>query len=203
MQIVNHFTVPLGIEEAWQTLLDVPAIADCMPGAKLLETQDDGTYKGEVQVKLGPMLMSFRGSAQIVESDPQSRTAKVRAQGRDTKGRGNASANVLFTLAESGGATKVELQTDLNLSGSVAQFGRSSGMIKDLADHLIGEFAKNLQNKLQASGAPAPATAEAAPAGPQSAPEPPRASSGAAPISGFSLFLHLIKRRLARLFGRA
>ena len=145
MQIDNHFDVPLGLEDAWRTLLDVPAIADCMPGAKLLEAEDDTTYKGEVQVKLGPVLMSFRGTAEIVEADAANRSAKVKAQGRDTKGRGNASALVTFALEEAGEATRVNLKTDLNLSGSVAQYGRSSWMIKDLADHLIREFAKKLE----------------------------------------------------------
>lgn len=200
MQIENRFDVPLGLEEAWKTLLDVPFIADCMPGAKLLETEGEETYKGEVQVKLGPMLMSFRGTAQIVETDAERHIAKVKAQGRDTKGRGNASAQVTFALEEAGESTRVALTTDLNLSGSVAQYGRSSGMIKDVADHLIGEFAKNLEKKLQArqpEEASAPAGGEARE---EAQPEPESTSTA---ISGFGLFVYLVKRRLARLFGRA
>jgi carbon monoxide dehydrogenase subunit G len=203
MQIENQFDVPLGLEQAWDTLLDVPAIANCMPGAQLLETQDDETYKGEVQVKLGPMLMSFRGTAQIVETDPASHTAKVKAQGRDTKGRGNASALVTFALESAGQATRVRLKTDLNLSGSVAQYGRSSGMIKDVADHLIGEFAKNLEKKLQTDRPESANTPAADDEDRGSRPAETERSSGATPISGLALFIHLIKRRLARIFGRA
>lgn len=200
MQIENQFDVPLGRDDAWKTLLDVPAIADCMPGARLTETAEDETYKGEVQVKLGPMLMSFRGTAQIVEADPASHTAKVKAQGRDTKGRGNASALVTFVLLEDGDSTRVNLTTDLNLSGSVAQYGRSSGMIKDVADHLIGEFARNLEKKLKTTSSPgAPAASPETEAAPRSGRQD--TSSGAAPISGFALFFHLLKRKLARLFG--
>ena len=200
MQIENQFDVPRGRDEAWKTLLDVPSIADCMPGAKLIETTEDETYKGEVQVKLGPMLMSFRGTAQIVEADAASHTAKVKAQGRDTKGRGNASALVTFALVEDGGSTRVNLTTDLNLSGSVAQYGRSSGMIKDVADHLIGEFARNLEMKLKATSASESPDASTEDDGAPNSDRQER-SSGAAPISGFGLFLHLLKRRLARLFG--
>lgn len=194
MQIENHFDVPLGLDDAWRTLLDIPSIADCMPGAKLIEAEGDQSYKGEVQVKLGPVLMSFRGAAEIVEADAANHSAKVKAQGRDTKGRGNASALVTFTLEEAGESTRVNLKTDLNLSGSVAQYGRSSGMIKDLADHLIGDFAKNLEAKLAAME-------PAAQAGP--AADATAKPAGAAPISGFALFLYLVKRRLARLFGRS
>jgi len=202
MEIESHFDVPLGLDEAWQTLLDVPAIADCMPGAKVLETQDNKIYKGEVQVKLGPMLLSFRGTAQIVEVDAANRTAKVKAQGRDTKGRGQASTLATFTLEDAGKSTRVHLTTDLNLSGSVAQFGRSSGLIKDLSDHLIGEFARNLESKLKASNEAEP------PSGAEGGNTASRAERrekmlGAAPISGLALFLFLLKRRLARLFGRS
>lgn len=202
MQIENGFVVPLELEKAWTTLLDVPSIADCMPGAKLLEAQNDDTYKGEIQVKLGPVLMSFRGTAQIAEYDAARHTAKVKAQGRDTKGRGNASAMVTFALEDAGDATRVSLTTDLNLSGSVAQYGRSSGLIKDLADRLIGEFASNLEKKLEASTTPAASMSNVSP---KDSPQPNerKKPSGAAPISGFSLFVYLVKRRLARLFGYA
>ncbi|MFC4350251.1 SRPBCC family protein [Fodinicurvata halophila] len=226
MQIQNSFEVPVDPQTAWTTLLDIPAIAPCMPGARILEVKDEDTYKGEVQVRLGPMVLSFQGTGQIVEKDEANHNAKVKAQGRDTKGRGNASADIAFHLVPLGDGTRVDITTDLNLSGSVAQYGRSSGMISDLANHLVGEFASNLRQKLNEDTDPAPATAENTGSETMDAPASPArngANSGAdleakqgmsqdgrtetsqdtRPLSGISLFIMLIKGWFRRTFGAA
>lgn len=225
MQIENNFEVPTDPQTTWEVLLDIPGIAPCMPGARILEVRDDDTYKGEVQVRLGPMMLSFQGTGQIIEKDTENLSAKVRAQGRDTKGRGNASADIAFKLLQVGEGTRVEITTDLNLSGSVAQYGRSSGMINDLANHLVGEFAKNLRQKLNDDAPESQETAvkttvkdheqesniqntdrgdKADKLSEQSKPQEngrtANSSSGTRPLSGFALFIMLVKGWFRRTF---
>jgi uncharacterized protein len=194
MQIDNSFSVPLPVAEAWAVLLDVPRIATCMPGAALQAVEGERRYKGEVAVRLGPVMLTLQGRAEIVSLDEAAHVATVKAEGRDLKGRGGSSATVRFALAAIAPAvTRVDIRTDLALSGAIAQYGRGAGMIGDLADHLIAEFSRNLEAELARSRAPAPGPvpAESPPA------EPPRA---ARPISGLRLAWHLLRRAIARLF---
>jgi uncharacterized protein len=203
MQITSAFEVPLPVDESWRVLLDVPRIASCVPGAKLTEVLGDNTYGGQVAVRLGPVGLSFKGRAQIVNADTVERRAQVRAEGSDTKGRGGAAADVRFHLAAAPAGTRVEIVTNLSLSGSVAQYGRSSGIVNDLANHLIGQFADNLRRKLAAEGtAAAPIDAPAAVPevmnvvrGPAVAEEPANA-----PLEVGSLGLRLLWRALVRTF---
>lgn len=198
MDISNSFTVPLSPDRTWAVLLDIPRIAPCMPGARLTAADPEAqSYEGEVQVRLGPVMLTFAGRARIVETAPNGRSARVQAEGRDRKGRGGASAEVVFRLSEAApGQTRVDIDTRLTLSGSIAQYGRSSGMVSDLAGHLVGQFAANLHAELDRSGETAGATVEA-----PGAASPPVAAPAAAPISGLRLGLMLLWRRLRRLFG--
>jgi carbon monoxide dehydrogenase subunit G len=157
MKIENAFDVPLSRADAWITLLDIPRIAPCLPGTKLLDVEGEGRYRGEVQVRLGPVMLTFKGRAEIVERDDEAYTAKVVADGRDAKGRGGAKATVDFRLVSADVGTRVEIETDLTLSGSIAQYGRASGMIEDVAGHMIGEFAACLRGEI-GKGAPADET---------------------------------------------
>jgi carbon monoxide dehydrogenase subunit G len=152
MQITSAFEVPLPVDESWRVLLDVPRVASCIPGAQLTEVLGDGAYGGKVAVRLGPVGLSFKGRARIVSADTVERRAQVRAEGSDTKGRGGAAADVQFHLAAASAGTRVEIVTSLSLTGSVAQYGRSSGMVNDLANHLISQFADNLRRKLALEG---------------------------------------------------
>lgn len=211
MQIESRFTVPLPPDRAWAVLLDIPRIAPCMPGAKLLSVEEGAkAFLGEVQVRLGPVLLAFKGRAEFTALDEQAKTATVRAEGRDTKGRGGASADVAFSLVPQGTDTEVVILTELNLSGSVAQYGRGAGMINDLANHLIGQFAANLRKEIEASATTAAATDPGAQAGDepvgttgQNPVAPATPAREAAPISGFSLMFGLLWRRIKRLFGAA
>src|SRR3546814_1607105 len=134
MQIANSFHVPLPAEQAWAVLLNVPRIAPCMPGARLHSTDaDSDTYAGEVQVRLGPVLLVFRGRAILKEVVPAAHRALVRAEGRDTQGRGSASADVAFALVPEGQATRVDITTNLTLSGLVAHSGG-----RDRTEHVWG-----------------------------------------------------------------
>ena len=193
MQLQNSFAVPADPETAWNILLDVPRIAPCMPGAELTEVIGERAYKGNAKVRVGPVSLAFAGEAEITEIDEGARTAKVRAKGNDTKGRGAAEADVVFALSEDGGQTRVDITTDLNLSGSVAQYGRAAGLIDALAGQIIDDFAKNLEAEIGADAAPAAPIGEDVPA--EAAPAPKQDNS----ISGISLFFRAI---WAMLTGR-
>jgi carbon monoxide dehydrogenase subunit G len=203
----NSFEVPLPVDEAWPVLMDVRRVATCFPGAELTEVVDENTFKGKVAVRLGPVALTFAGTARFEEKDAAARTSRVRAQGSDAKGRGGAAATVRFKLAPAAAdRTTVQIHTDLQLSGAVAQYGRGVGMIKDLAQHLIGQFAGNLSKQLAESRAPAappPAASAAAPAAPVR-PEEAAASApppAAKPISGIGLVLAVIWNALKRMVG--
>jgi carbon monoxide dehydrogenase subunit G len=203
MDIKNSFEVPVPVDEAWKLLLDIKRIAPCMPGAELLEVVDPKTYKGKVSVRLGPVALSFVGTARFEEIDEAARRARVKGQGSDAKGRGGASGVVTFALSPIDGGTKVDVETNLNLSGSVAQYGRGTGMIQDVATQIIGQFATALRamlaqdkprDKLQ--GAASGAAGDTDGSGPASSPPP-----AAKPISGFSLMVRVLWNSLRRLFG--
>lgn len=192
MKIENSFTVALPPAETWRVLLDIPAIVPCMPGAELLGVDDERTYRGRVNVKLGPVAVAFQGKAQFVEVDEAAHLARVKASGAELKGRGNAAADVSFKLAPDAGGTRVEVTTDVNLAGAVAQYGRAQGVIAGVAQVLIDQFATNLRNQLTASGAATRAGSSVA-AGPAPAPS----------LSLVSLIVAYIRSRLGRLSQRS
>jgi carbon monoxide dehydrogenase subunit G len=148
MQLENTFVVDLALDDALQVLTDVPLIAPCLPGVEITEIVDDKNYKGEASVRLGPIKLTFQGTAEIVDIDRDKYNVEVKAKGADKKGRGGADANVTFTLAKQAEATKVDILTDLNLSGSIAQYGRAAGLIENVAAELCGQFADNLKAAL-------------------------------------------------------
>jgi carbon monoxide dehydrogenase subunit G len=202
MEIKNSFEVPRPPAEAWKLLLDIERIAPCMPGAELLQVVDPQTYKGKVSVRLGPVALAFVGTAKFEEIDETAHHARVKAQGTDQKGRGGANAVVAFSLEPSPVGTRVNVVTNLNLSGSVAQYGRGTGMIQDVATQLIGQFASALQAMLaqeKSSGPGAAASPDGATAGGRAAEAAP--PPAAKPISGFSLMLRVLWNALLRLFS--
>lgn len=196
MEIKNSFEVPLPLSDAWRVLMDIPRIAPCMPGAELLEQIDDKTYKGKVSVRLGPVALSFVGTAQFIEIDEAGRQARVKAQGADAKGRGGANATVNFQLLPVGDLTRVDVVTDVNLTGSVAQYGRASGIIQSVATELVKQFANNLKQSLAAEATTSAPSADAAASAQPASPAP-----AAAPISGFGLVASAIWNAIRRLFG--
>jgi len=199
MEFDNRFEVPLPPADAWKVLMDVPRIAPCLPGAELTESLGDNRYKGKVSVKLGPVALAFNGTAQLSDIDDAAHTAKIQASGNDTKGRGNAKANVSFRLEPSAGGSLVHVHTDLLLSGMVAQYGRGAGMIQSIADQLIAQFVQAL--KAQLAHSEAVATAAAAPDGAIVETPPPPPPPGAKPISGFALLWAALRASLRKLFG--
>ena len=201
MEFENSFSVQVPVDEAWAILTDVERIAPCMPGAELTEVIDENSFKGKVSVRLGPVALTFQGDAKFEERDDAGHSARVKAQGRDAKGRGGANANVDFHLVPAeDGTTEVRIRTDLQLSGSVAQYGRGVGMIKDVAAQLIDRFAEALHEQILAERGTEDDAAEAAPEASPAAPP-----SVAKPISGFSLgasaMWNAFLRWLKGLFG--
>jgi carbon monoxide dehydrogenase subunit G len=146
MELVNEFTVNRPTDEAWAILTDVERIAPCMPGAQLQQIEGD-VYRGVVKVKVGPIGAALKGEAKFVERDDVNHRAVLKAEGRDTKGNGNASALITATLEElSPTSAKCGVHTDLNMTGKVAQFGR--GALGDISAKLMQQFAKNLDEML-------------------------------------------------------
>jgi carbon monoxide dehydrogenase subunit G len=142
VKIEDEFRVDVPIDEAWKVLLDVERIAPCMPGAQLQEIEGD-EYRGIVKIKVGPITAQYKGAARIVETDENAHQVVLKAEGRDTRGQGNASATVTATLTPAGSGTVVHIDTDLNITGKVAQFGR--GVMADVSSKLLGQFASNLE----------------------------------------------------------
>jgi carbon monoxide dehydrogenase subunit G len=167
MELVNEFTVNADVATTWATLTDVERIAPCMPGAQLTEIEGE-VFRGTVAVKVGPITAKFKGEASFVEQDAAARKAVLKAAGRDTGGKGNASALITAQLSEvSPTSTHVLVTTDLTITGKVAQFGR--GALADVSTKLIGQFVEQLETTVLAgdgAATAAPATgASAAPVG--------------------------------------
>lgn len=145
MQITDTFHVDVPIDQAWGVLLDVERIAPCMPGAQLQEVDGD-EYRGIVKVKIGPISAQYQGAARIVEADADARRIVIKAEGRDTRGHGNASATVTASLTPDATGTEVGIDTALHVTGKVAQFGR--GVMADVSAKIIAQFVECLQAKL-------------------------------------------------------
>jgi Uncharacterized conserved protein len=146
MHLENSFDVPVSIDDMWALLMDIRRVASCMPGASLKDVDGD-VFSGSVKVKLGPIGLTYDGTARFVAKDESRRLATIEAEGRDRRGNGAARATVCATLSESSGMeTHVTVLTDLDITGKPAQFGR--GVISDVSARLIGQFAENLSKEL-------------------------------------------------------
>lgn len=196
MELNHEFEISTNLDHAWQVLLDVPRIAPCLPGAELTEIIDDRNFKGQAAIKVGPVALKFAGQAELADVDDVNHSAVIKAKGADKKGRGQAQANVVFQLFSAGdNATRVEVKTDLNLTGTVAQYGRASGLIDEIANQLIAQFVGNLEGVLQQDQSGAPASGGADPSQP-AAPAPV-----AKPVSGLSLLFRALGAMIKRWFG--
>ena len=153
MELTNEFRVPVPVERAWAVLTDVERIAPCLPGAELQEVDGD-EYRGIVKVKVGPITAQYKGTATFVERDEAGYRAVLRADGRDTRGQGNASATITAQLRPESDATAVVITTDLHLTGKVAQFGR--GALADVSSKLLQQFAACLETNVLSTTNPSP-----------------------------------------------
>ena len=150
MELTNDFEVAVPVEQAWAVLTDVERIAPCLPGAQLQEVEGD-EYRGIVKVKVGPITAQYKGAATFIEKDDTNHVAKLKADGRDTRGNGNANAVITATLVPAGEGTKVSVVTDLQITGKVAQFGR--GVMADVSAKLLDQFVENLHTTVLAGDA--------------------------------------------------
>ena len=158
MDLNHEFTVSVPVDQAWTILTDVERIAPCLPGAELQEVEGD-TYRGVVKVKVGPIQAQFKGQASFQERDDNAHKAVLKGEGRDTGGKGNASALITAQLtAVDSSTTKVNVTTDLTITGKVSQFGR--GAMADVSDKLLGQFVENLNQLIAAQPTGAAAAAE-------------------------------------------
>lgn len=144
-KITDSFRVATPLATTWTTLLDIERIAPCMPGAQLQEIEGD-EYRGTVKVKVGPITAQYKGAARLAEVDEDAHSMVIDASGRDTRGNGNASAKVLVTMRDDDGGTHVDIETDLNVTGKVAQFGR--GIMSDVSAKLLKQFVENLERNV-------------------------------------------------------
>jgi uncharacterized protein len=147
VKLEQSFEVQAPIEQVWTALIDLEKVAPCLPGASITGHDDDGTYHGTFQVKLGPTTASYRGTVRIESADAETRTATLAAKGTDKRGQGGASATIVNQLHEVEGGTRVDAVTDFTITGRLASFGRG-GMIKDISNRLMRDFAGCLQQRL-------------------------------------------------------
>jgi hypothetical protein len=159
MDLNHEFTVAVPVEDAWRILTDVERIAPCLPGAQLQEIEGD-TYRGIVKVKVGPIQAQFKGQANFIERDDVAYRVVLKGEGRDTTGKGNASAIITAELTSlDANSTGVKVLTDLSVTGKVAQFGR--GAMADISDKLLAQFVVNLNTLIATDDAPAATPADA------------------------------------------
>ena len=189
MKLEQSFEVSAPIEQVWTALIDLEKVAPCLPGAAITGHDDDGTYHGTFQVKLGPTTANYRGTIKIQSADAATRTATLAARGSDKRGQGGASATIVNSLHEVDGGTRVDAVTDFTITGRLASFGRG-GMIKDISNRLLRDFAGCLQQHLAAepAGAMTPGEAAASAGVAETAGKTPAEVSGKSPaeVSGKS-----------------
>jgi carbon monoxide dehydrogenase subunit G len=180
MEITDSFRVSTPIDETWKVLLDLERIAPCMPGAQLQEVEGD-EYRGIVKVKVGPITAQYKGAARLAEVDEANRRVVLDASGRDTRGQGNAKATIVVDMAEDAGGTKVDVRTDLQITGKVAQFGR--GVLADVSTKLLGQFVDSLERDVL-TGSATPAAEATAPTQTSAPVEPATPASTATATEG-------------------
>ena len=145
MKLENEFTVSASMEEAWNAMLDLEKVTPCLPGAQLTEQVGD-EYKGTMTVKMGPVTQKYNGTVKVEDADESARRAVIKADGKDARGQGTASATITSTLHEENGGVRVHVETDMQLTGKVAQFGR--GIHKEVATKIMDRFSDCLEKNL-------------------------------------------------------
>jgi carbon monoxide dehydrogenase subunit G len=208
VKLEQSFEVRAPVERVWETLVDIERVAPCLPGAEITEAGEDGAYRGSFSVRLGPTTAAYRGELEMAELDEDARRVVMRASGQDKRGQGSAKATIVSTMHADGDVTRVDVETDFTITGRLARFGRG-GMIQDISNRLLKEFADCLQQKIEAPPAAEPSAVDAVLAAlPEGAAAAPPALGGSdaptttKPIGAFSLFFRALVDRLRRAFGR-
>lgn len=192
MKLQNEFTVNTGLAEAWDMLTDLEIVASCLPGASLRGREDD-RFLGTVKVKVGPMTAEFTGSTWFARLDGDAHTAVIKAVGKDPRGQSTAQALITAAVTPQGADTLVSVDTDLDISGRLATFGR--GAIADVSARLMSQFAENLNARLSRYGA----AADGSPAAPAQADGTGTAGAQAPSLDVISLLRPMVAERLPAL----
>jgi carbon monoxide dehydrogenase subunit G len=213
MEIENVFAVGAPPDRVYAFLLDVEHIVGCVPGAELVETVDQNTFKGRVRIKVGPITVSYTGNAEIADRNAETHTAVLKASGRETTGSGSARATANMSVNPQDGGSEVRFVTDFAVAGRVANVGR--GVMEDVSRRLVGQMADcikaNLEVPASAPSEGAAPSSEAGATGAVAGSEPGTSGTGSAPapgvaaqaqpINGLSLFFSVLGDRIKRLFG--
>ncbi len=184
MLVENSFEVSASRAQAWELLMDIPRVIPCMPGAELTETVDESNWKAEMGVKLGPISLKFATDVARAGADDEAGVVELSAKAREMRGRGGARATIRSSLTELDGSTRVDIATELALSGAVAQYGR--GIVHDVSAQLVEQFAECLQKQLAGTQEEADAAV----------------AEAAKPVSGGAVGFRALLAALKRLFGR-
>jgi uncharacterized protein len=202
MEIKQNFVVSQPLAAVWAFFHDVPNVAACLPGAEYLGTKDDGSISGKVSAKVGPFQASFEGEAKV-DYDEDAKKVAFEGKGVDRKGASRGKMSMLCALVPEGNTTRVDVLADVQLSGTIAQFGRT-GLIAEIANQLVGEFVKNAETELSARSAVAVAGDDAQADSPaRSVAQPPPDSGAVVPLNTTSLLVAALKGWLRSLFKKA
>ncbi|GAA4391577.1 SRPBCC family protein [Ornithinibacter aureus] len=182
MELTHDFTVPAPIDTTWATFMDLHKVGSCFPGAVVTDASDDG-FAGTVKVKLGPIALQYAGAGTFLERDDEGYRAVIEAKGKDKRGNGTAGATVTIQLAPSGEGTRVDVTTDLSVTGKPAQFGR--GVMQDVSDKLLGQFVACIEQQFAVADEPEPPPVPQPEGGtPDAGPSAPSAAAGEAGSAG-------------------
>jgi len=148
MILTNEFTVGFGIDTVWAHMIDLASMADCVPGAKVEEFEPPNIYRGVIRVRIGPMTVDYKGQATLVDTDEVARTSTILLKAREAKGQGSAVATLRSRLESTPEGTRVVAETDLQITGPQAQFGK--GVLEDVGSRVLDEFSKRLEARISA-----------------------------------------------------
>jgi carbon monoxide dehydrogenase subunit G len=164
MDLTHRFSVPAGMDEAWNAFNNLEVLAPCFPGATITSVEGD-EFAGSVKIKLGPIALVYSGSGRYAERNDEDRRVVIEARGKDKRGNGTATATVTAQFSGDAQQTDIEVLTDLTITGKPAQFGR--GVISDVSDRLLDQFVTCVSDRfsqgLPAPEEPTPSEAVAAP----------------------------------------
>jgi carbon monoxide dehydrogenase subunit G len=198
MQLENSFAVNASPDRVFAYLLDVSKVVGCVPGAELVETVDDSTFKGKVKIKVGPITVAYSGTARIAARDDAARSATLEAEGRETTGPGSARAKAQMHVDADGSGSMVKIITDYSIAGRVAQFGR--GVMEDVSRRIVNEMANCIKANVEGQSE-SPAPSADGHGGPSTAPAPMAPQVTARPVNAIPLFFQVLWAGIRRLFG--
>ena len=201
MEIKQNFVVSQPLPAVWNFFHDMPRVAECLPGAEYLGAKDDGSISGKVSAKVGPFQASFEGEAKG-KYDEDAKKVEFDGKGVDRKGASRGKMSMLCTLVPEGNATRVDVTADVQLSGSIAQFGRT-GLITEIANQLVAEFVRNAEIELDNGNGTAEADNSQLHASAKTVSQPSSGSSSVKPLNTTSLFFAALKAWLASFFKKA